>query len=70
LRLISFVLNVIHILGSFKPAAQKGYSKKQKAKGAFLITLKEWRHAFWGPTGCRAPLRIPNKGEKYRMCPE
>jgi len=32
--------------------------------------LKEWRCAFRGPTGCRAPLRIPNKGKKYTMCPE
>ena len=42
--------------------------KKDKKRGSSSSLLKEWRQAFRGQ--CRAPWRIPNKGQKYRMCPE
>ncbi|XP_068761782.1 3'-5' exoribonuclease HELZ2-like isoform X3 [Montipora capricornis] len=32
--------------------------------------LKDFRVAFRGPANCRAPLRIPGNGGKYRMCPK
>jgi len=65
-----FVVNVLHLLGSLKPVAPRKNSKGQTAKGTSIISLKDWRYAFRGPTGCRAPLRIPDKGKKYTMCPK
>ena len=56
-------LSFFFFLGGKQPAV-----KKDKKRGSSSPLLKEWRQAFRGQ--CRAPLRIPNKGQKYRMCPE
>ncbi|XP_022780315.1 probable helicase with zinc finger domain isoform X1 [Stylophora pistillata] len=43
-------------------------ARRNRSKASVGSALKEWRKEFRGQ--CRAPLRIPNKGKEYKMCPE
>ena len=63
-----FTFIIYHVSGISKPNARENKTKKQKASGSSSFTLKEWRQAFRGQ--CRAPVMIPRKGGKYRMCSE